>query len=149
MAQQLRPPGYGLPNPKPTLSEREAVKRARKSKQQRREGNCEKHLALIRLCPCAITLTQPAGEVHHLKSGAAGKDRGVGMRAQDKWGIPLEHFTHMDLERHGSRREYEYLAARGLHDPCGLAAALWDCATKTVEAYTQIILAHREVKVRI
>jgi hypothetical protein len=149
MAQFIKPPGYGEPNFKPTLSERADAKRGRKSAQLRRDGNCEKHLALLRLCPCAITLKMPAGEVHHLKSGAARDSRGVGMRAEDKWGIPLEHFTHMDLERYGSRREYEYLAARGLHDPCGLAAALWECATKTVEAYTAIILAHREVKVRI
>jgi hypothetical protein len=141
------PKVYG--NFRPGVSERAKEKATRTSAQERREGNCEKHLAILRLCPCAITLKMPAGEVHHLKSGAAAKDRGVGMRAQDKWGIPLEHFTHMDLERYGSRREYEYLAARGLHDPCGLAAALWECATKTVEAYTAIILAHREVKVRI
>jgi hypothetical protein len=135
-----------LANFRPSLKER-AKKHV--SAQERREGNCEKHLALLRLCPCAVSLKMPAGEVHHLKSGLAGKERGMGMRATDKWGIPLCHDVHMDLESHGSRREYEFLAARGLHDPIGLADALWRCAPKTVEAYTKIILAHRELKVRI
>lgn len=146
MASQIRPPGYGEPNFKPSREER-AKKHV--SAQQRREGNSEKHLALLRLCPCAISLKTPAGEVHHLKQGLAAKDRGMGMRAQDKWGIPLAHDIHMDLESHGSRREYEFLAARGLHDPGGLATDLWNAAPKNVDTYTKIILAHREIKVKI
>jgi DNA-binding transcriptional regulator PaaX len=140
------PREHVLNNQRPSLSERS---KKRVSSQERREGNCEKHLALLRLCPCAVSLKMPAGEVHHLKMGLAGQERGMGMRATDKWGIPLCHDVHMDLESHGSRREYEFLSARGLHDPIGLADALWRCVPKTVEAYTKIILAHREQKVRI
>lgn len=149
MAQFIKPPGYGQPNFRPSREERDKAKKTRKSAQMRREGNCEKHLALLRLCPCVVSLKTPAGEVHHLKQGLAAKDRGMGMRAQDKWGVPLAHDPHMDLESYGSRREYEWFAARGIHDPGGLAADLWACAPKTVEAYTKIIIAHREIKVRI
>src|SRR5688572_21199438 len=96
------PREHVLNNQRPSLKDRAKKK---PSAQERREGNCEKHLALLRLCPCAVSLKMPAGEVHHLKSGLAGKERGVGMRATDKWGIPLCHDVHMDLESHGSRRE--------------------------------------------
>ena len=149
MAQFIKPPGYGLPNFRPSLIDREEAKRRRESAQERREGNDERHLALLRLCPCVVSLQMPAGEVHHLKGSLAGRERGLGMRATDKWGLPLAHDPHMDLESYGSRREYEWFAARGVHDPYGLAAALWAAAPKTVEVYTNIIVAHREIKVRI
>lgn len=148
MASEIRQP-HMLGNFRPSKTERDKAKRTRKSAQERREGNSDAHLVILRQCPCAISLKQPAGEVHHLKGERARLERGMGMRATDRWGIPLAHDIHMDMESYGSRREYEFLAARGLHDPYALADALWDCAPKTVEAYTRIILAHREIKVKI
>lgn len=112
------------------------------SRQQRREGNCAKHLQLIRQLPCCVTGRVPAGEAHHLKSGSARNERGVGMRATDKWAVPLSRIPHDELERVGSRNEIAWFRANGIDDPHALAEALWN-AQRDVEAMTRIILANR------
>lgn len=139
MATFIPPPGYGQPNFKPSLSER--AKRG-PSAEERREGNSARHRELIRLLPCCVSGVEPAGTIHHLKSGPATKERGVGMRATDKWGLPLTYEEHLNgVERVGSRRELEWFQAHGIADPYGLAKALWD-ASGDLPRMRAIVLAH-------
>jgi len=133
-----------LDNQRKPLRERSKKK---PSAQERREGNNKKHLALIRLLPCCVTLKMPAGEAHHLKSGPAAKERGVGMKATDKWAVPLGHKSHMyGVELLGSRNEFGWFQSHGI-DPYELAAALW-AATGDLPKMTKIVLAHRAGKRR-
>lgn len=139
MAERIIPPGYGRPNFKPSVSERA---RHKPSAQERREGNSARHQALIRLLPCCVSGVEPAGTIHHLKSGPAAKERGAGMKATDKWGLPLTYENHLNgVERVGARRELEWFQARGIEDPHGLAKALWD-ASGDLPRMRAIVLAH-------
>jgi len=129
---------YG--NFRPSKSER-SKKHA--SAQKRRAGNDEKYAALLRQCPCVATLKMPAGQIHHLKGGLASKERGVNMRATDKWGLPLSYEAHiLGVERVPSSREHQWFQDNGIDDPYELAAALYS-APRDVAAMTKIILAHR------
>jgi len=137
--QEIRQPRvYG--NFRPTLAERAKKK---PSAQQRREGNDRKHLEFLRRLPCCVTLKMPAGSVHHLKSGPAKKERGVGMKATDRWGVPLSEGAHIfGVELLGSRNELAWFKANGIADPYGLAEALWH-ARGDLGRMTAIVLAHR------
>ena len=108
--------------------------------QHDRPGNSETHLALLRQMPCAVTLKMPAGEVHHLQNGI--KDRGLGMRSQDRWGLPLLHHLHMELHAKGSRNEPGWFLKHGIADPLGLANALWH-ATGDLPKMIAILMEHR------
>ena len=136
-------------NFKPPVADR--LKEKNRDKHDDREGNDSNHLAALRKCPCIVTLRVPAGEVHHLKSLGAGKERGVGRRASDKWGVPLSRNPHELLEAVGSRNEMKWFAERDVNDPHALAAALWavrpsNGSAKAIkaatEAMTKIIIAH-------
>jgi hypothetical protein len=140
MAQFIKPPGYGEPQFKPTLSERYAAKRNKKSAAEKREGMSERHLALIRQLPCCITGKPGPSDPHHLKQGLA-HERGVGRKATDRWAVPLCRAKHEEVERLGSRREHEWFAAQGIDDPLGFAAALWR-ATGDLERMRRIVFAH-------
>lgn len=129
------------------------LKEKNRNKHDDREGNDSNHLAALRKCPCVVTLRIPAGEVHHLKSLGAGKERGVGRRASDRWGVPLSRPPHNAVEAVGSRNELKWFAENGIPEPHELAAALWsvrpsDGSTKAikmaVEAMTKIIIAHHK-----
>jgi hypothetical protein len=133
-----------LNNQRPSLAER-AKKHV--SAQQRREGNSDKHRAIVKHLPCCVCWRTPV-DGHHLKTEGAAKERGVGMRATDKWIVPLCRMHHDDLESYGSRREYEWFAAHGIEDPYALAKALWD-APKDITGMAAIVAAHREIKVKI
>ena len=90
-----------------------------------RMGMSAKHCTLIRQCPCAACLVEPAGTIHHLKSGAAKDERGMAMRSTDKWGVPLCPKHHMQIEEAGSRNERQIFLGWGV-DPHVLAKRLWD-----------------------
>ena len=129
-----------LGNFKPSRTARQKAKASKSSeKRADRPGNSEEHLAALRKCPCVVTLRVPAGEVHHLKQTG---ERGAGMRSSDKWGVPLSHAVHMELEREGSRNERRWFEKHGIEAPLDLAAALWN-ASPDVAAMTKIIIAHR------
>lgn len=108
--------------------------------QHDRPGNSEAHLVLLRQMPCCVTLKMPAGEVHHLQNGI--KDRGLGMRSQDRWGLPLLHHLHMELHAKGSRNEPAWFVKHGIDDPLGLASALWH-ATGDLPRMIAILMANR------
>ena len=79
-----------------------------------------KHIEMIRTLPSCISGLNPC-EAHHLKIK---QERGVGLRATDRWAVPLTHKEHMELERFGSRKEEEWFKSRNVR--CyELANALW------------------------
>lgn len=142
MAQFIKPPGYGEPQFRPTHAERLAAKRNKKSAAEKRDGMSKRHLELLRKLPCCITGKEPAGTVHHLKSGPAAPERGTSRKATDKWGVPLNWEDHLNgVERVGSRRELEWFQARGISDPYELAAALWR-VSGNLEQMRKVLEAH-------
>jgi hypothetical protein len=143
MAQFIKPPGYGEPQFRPTRLEREAAKRDRKAKRaSRREGNDEDHATLLRQLPCCVTGITPARQIHHLKAGPARQERGIGMKATHKWGVPLSFVPHiLGVERVGSRQEHAWFRDNGIDDPYELAAALYR-ETGDLERMTRIVQAH-------
>jgi len=147
MATRLIPPGYGQPNFRPTLAEREAAKRDRRSAQQRRPGNDEKHLDAIRKTICCGCGRAGPNDPHHLKSGAARAERSVGRRATDRWAVPLCRTCHDAVERAGGRGEVSLFRSWGVADVQELASALWS-APKDGSAMTAIVTAHRTMGAR-
>lgn len=110
-------------------------KRERKSRDDR-PGMNPGYLIKIRMLPSCISWGFPV-EAHHLKIK---DERGVGMRATDRWALPLTRAEHMDLERLGSRREEAWFAARGI--ACyQLAEALW-AQNHSIEAMYRVLFAH-------
>jgi hypothetical protein len=104
-----------------------------------RPGMSEDHLACIRKMPCCVSLRMPGGEAHHLKSAGG---RGMGLRSEDRWALPMAHDEHMELERIGSRNEEAWFRERGV-DPLILAADLWK-ATGDVARMTEVLIGHRK-----
>lgn len=109
---------------------------------RRREGDSSRHPALIRRLPCCITGKSPAGTIHHLKSGPARLERGIGQKATDRWGVPLCYEAHLlGVELVGSRLELQWFQDRGIADPYGLAEELW-AASPDFEAMEDVVLRH-------
>lgn len=127
-----------LNNQRPTLAERS---KPRVSAQQRREGNCEKHLALVRQLPSCVSGVAGPCDPHHLRGSAALIERGVGMRATDRWAVPLLRIEHDELHRISSRLEEAWFRERGVDDVIELANALWK-GTGDLERMTKIVQAH-------
>jgi len=135
---------YRLPSAPfmPRLKERQPPKK-KASAADKREGMSAAHLKLIRLLPCCVCWG-PGGEAHHLKIST---ERGMGMRATDKWALPICHDDHIDgVERVGSRNELAWFDKRGVR--ClDLAAALW-AAKGDLEKMRLVLASHREQQKR-
>ena len=115
------------------------------SSRSERPGNSAMHLSLIRQMPCCVCLvSQPAAIIdpHHLRGGEAAAERGVGMRASDKWAVPLCRIHHDALHRIASGREKQWFYDGGV-DPYDLAVALWS-GTGDLERMVNILIAQRE-----
>jgi len=82
------------------------------------------HLVAIRKTPSCISGRLPC-DAHHLRVSA---ERGVAMKATDRWAVPLTHDEHMNLHTYGSRLELDWFAKHGVNDPYGLAKELWACS---------------------
>jgi hypothetical protein len=95
------------------------VKRERA--RDRRPGMDPEHVRNVAKLPSCISGKKPC-DPHHLKKK---DERGVSLKATDRWCVPLTRDEHMEIERMGSRREVEWFKAKGIDDPFGLAAALW------------------------
>lgn len=123
----FRPPR--IPNP-----------RKKERARDKRPGMSPEHLALIRQLPCCVTgLSLPVIDPHHLKSAG---ERGAGLKATDRWCVPLCRQKHDEVERIGSRREVAWFHAHGI-DPLALAAALWS-ATGNLDRMRKIVMTHLE-----
>lgn len=115
-----------------------------KSKRALRVGNSEAHLALIRKLPCTVCGTRKQViHAHHLRSGEAVKERGVGMKCLDKRSLSLCWLHHDELHCVGSRREIEWFRDQCGIDPHALAAALWHC-TGEIARMHRVLQAHRD-----
>lgn len=81
-----------------------------------RPGNDPKYLDALRSLGCLLGCTDPGVSVqaHHLKSGEAGKQRGVMLRATDQFAVPLCFHHHNEIERLSSAREATFFASRGV-----------------------------------
>jgi hypothetical protein len=99
----------------------------RERARDRRAGMSPGHLVRIRQLQCTVCYEMAPHSVidaHHLKSGAAAAERGIGLKATDRRAVPLCRTHHTDLERFGSRRERQWFLGHGV-DPHHLADALW------------------------
>jgi hypothetical protein len=97
---------------------------ARKSRVMRREGMSDTHRRLVKTLPSCVSAEWMHIDPHHLKSGIASKERAFGMKATDRWCVPLTRQEHTDLEAMGSRYELAWFLNRGIN-PYSLANALW------------------------
>jgi hypothetical protein len=79
---------------------------------------------------------------HHLISGPAAKERGMGLKATDRWAVPLSRGPHDKVQNIGSSNEVEWFRARGIADVAALATELWT-ATGCREAMERIVWKHR------
>jgi hypothetical protein len=135
--QEIRPPKvYG--NFRPSLKDRA---RKKPSAQERREGNSKDHLELVRQLPSCVSGVAGPCDPHHLRSSAALAERGVGMRATDRWAVPLLRVEHDELHRISSRLEEAWFRERGIDDVIELAAALW-ANTGDLERMWKVQQAH-------
>lgn len=115
-------------------------KRKEPNAASKRPGMSPEHLEAIRRMPSCLSGRKPC-DPHHLKCGPAGLERGVGLRATDRWAIPITRDEHNAIERLGSRQEFAWFLARGIN--ClELATALWN-ARGDDEAMLRVLQAHR------
>lgn len=112
----------------------------------RRPGMSPRHLELIRQCDCSVCNDRHRVEAHHLKHGPAGKERGVYLKATDRWSIPLCRFHHNEVERVGSRREHLFFYHFGVAS-LDLARALW-AATGDGNQMQSIVTATKQLAIR-
>lgn len=133
--------------PKPSHATKAAQARARRAKKRAaREGNDLKHLACVReMGMCCLCENTRGIQAHHLIGGEARKHRGVGMKAPDRFAVPLCGFPvgacHEDLHARGSRHEEGLFDAQGLN-PYRIADALWAISGDLMQM-RRVILAHK------
>jgi hypothetical protein len=78
-----------------------------------REGNSLVHLAQVRKLSSLVSSEHRDIACHHLTSGVAFWERGLGQKATDRWALPLTHTEHeqahqapADVERSESREQF-------------------------------------------
>ena len=114
--------------------------------QKKRTGMDPGHLVLVRQLPCTVCENRTGIDPHHLKSGAAARERGIGMKATDRWSVPLCRVHHDEVERLASIHERAWFSAFGL-DPHMLALALWG-NTGDLMRMLRVLNAHKQQAIR-
>lgn len=120
-----------------------AISKKTYHKPRKREGMSEKHLDMIRQLPCVVTGRRPV-EAHHLLRGP-GIVRGMGMKAEDRWAIPVSPYVHNEIHVVGN--DQAYLERYGINGTA-LAQDLWNMSgdftamSRIVERYHQISRRH-------
>ena len=79
-------------------------------------------MAFVASLPCCVCQATPV-QVHHLLSGPEPKARGL--KASDRYTLPLCSRDHASLHSHGNERLW---FARINIDPVALADALWEAS---------------------
>lgn len=99
-------------------------RRRRQRAHLRRGGMSALHRRLIRQLPCCIPGCghRPPSDPHHLKLGT--QERGLGLRATDRWLVPLCRLHHIEVERVGTRHEKRWFCEHHV-DCLALASGLW------------------------
>lgn len=105
------------PNFKRPRSPKKREPKARDS----RPGMSEPYLAAIRRLPSCISWRRPC-EAHHLRCAGG---RGVSLKAEDRWALPLTRDEHRQVHTRGSKHEFEWFKERRGINCLDLAAALW------------------------
>jgi len=100
----------------------------------------EPHRKTIKRLGCCACPAPAPSDPHHLKILS---ERGAGMKATDKWLVPLCRRCHDEVERIGSRNENRWFRDRGIESAIDLSAALF-AASPDVERMKLIVEAHRE-----
>jgi hypothetical protein len=86
----------------------------------KRPGMSKAYLEAIRRLPSCVSGHSPV-QPHHLRMAL---ERGVGMKATDRWAVPLTPAEHYNVHRIGSQLEAKWFAMRGIY--CyALAFSLW------------------------
>lgn len=96
------------------------------------------HLECIRQLPSCLSGKRPC-DPHHLR---VSNERGVGLKATDRWAVPLTRDEHEECHRVGSRVEEAWFLNRGI-DVYSLANALWQ-ATGNLGLMRKVLEAHRD-----
>jgi hypothetical protein len=112
----------------------------------KRPGMSSQHLINVRKLPCLLCGRRDGVEAHHLKAGPAARERGVFMKATDRWAVPLCREHHNEIERKGSRREREEFGRWG-HDPQAAAQGLWNKRGDPI-AMDFVVRAHQQQAIR-
>lgn len=135
-----------LGNFRPTILERST--RPKRDWRAARPGMSEAHLDDIRQLPCAVPgCTERDIEAHHLLSGPAKRERGLGIKATDRWSLPLCRWLHhAEVHRRGARSEHLWFQSFGL-SPYELAEALWN-ARGQLETMRGILAEHQRFAIR-
>ena len=107
------------------------------SRRRTRPGMDAEYLRKIRSLPSCLS-GESSCEAHHLRISA---ERGVGMKATDKWALPLTTHEHQECHRVGGKLEVRWFSDRGI-DCIGLATALWQ-NKHSQEAMLRVLIAHR------
>lgn len=105
---------------------------------EKRPGMSPEHLAKIRQLPSCISGKGPC-DPHHL---LIKRERGVGLRATDRWTVPLTRHEHDELHRkvHNEKQEEAWFKERGI-DCYELADALWH-SNHDLESMQKVFVAH-------
>lgn len=114
------------------------------AKRAARPGNSLAHLARIRQLWCTLgheRAPQFVIHAHHLQGFPTRKLRGLGLRAPDRYTVPLWSLRHEELHALGSRNEHAYFDAMGI-DPYALAEALW-ANTASLVRMANVLAAHQ------
>lgn len=116
-----------------------AIPKVMKRIPRKREGMSEAHLKMIRQLPCVVTGRRPV-EAHHLLRGP-GIVRGMSIKAQDRWAIPVHVEIHREIHKLGN--DEAYLDKHGINGTA-LAQDLWNVSgdftamSRIVERYHRI-----------
>jgi hypothetical protein len=94
------------------------------------------HITLVSMLPSCISGLRPC-DPHHLR---VKEERGVGLRATDRWCVPLTREEHRLVHTVGSRLEEDWFAERGV-DARKLAEDLWK-ATGDLVRMSEIVEEH-------
>lgn len=141
MASEIdRPRVYG--NFRPDKFSAMATAQAwRKKRKLARPGVAPEHLALLRQLPCMVCSARPPNHAHHLRSEILAT-RAAGMKAADRWAVPLCWQCHDAVHRVGSRHEKAWFIAQNGIDAYLLAQAFWATSGDTTRM-NRVMEAHR------
>ena len=118
----------------------------------RRRGNDPAHLVLVRRLSCAVCPVTSGIDAHHLKSGPAKNERGLGMKATNRHVCPLCRYHHDEVEALASTREPEWYASYGYSaahntSPYAYVLALYRCGSNE-ERMRQVHMAYKAAAAR-
>jgi hypothetical protein len=124
----------------PRFKAEKAPKRREPNAASKRPGMSPKYLHAIKRMPSCLSGRKPC-DPHHLRCGPAAKERGVSLKATDRWAVPLTRDEHEMVHKLGGTVEFDWFRVRGIN-VLELATALW-AAFPDEERMLRIIQAHR------